>query len=519
MSKGAHVHHTGALCAECCKQIASPKYRAVQKIGEGLLVAQQLVDQVADNVGDRLETLLKRPSALDHLESEDLEIFEPAARQDFPVDSISRLAPAYERQNLVEEKNAAKISPDSAPEISPDTARVLEQEELEQEEPMLLRDSTGASRAVGLGSLAMLMLPQATKAESEFLKDSTVSESDSEEALPIESKASVEIERPPTRPTRDWNALIARTLPIEEPAVGQVARKVERVPKTPALPVSEGALQENSPKVPLKEQAIRTYPVAGEVEPVPTATKRLSSPLTDKEPAQALLAPHNYFWEEVKENLLVIVKALWYLAELVGIGVFGTAMLLVSFFPTALRPRTPEEFDAYERDRLASKKKKQEEWEKDREEWEEKQRAAGDEHNTKALHFWTDYEYQRRAIDQIGNQVPESRNLSVASVEAPHIWQIESQIKRVELNGDDHYQQRRLTEELQMLRAQQQTREKRRDELWVKMRDLESTVNRCLTMAKMAANAENWQQADDHMREAHQIYRKAEDTWRDYFAV
>src|SRR5271154_7034439 len=50
----AHVHTSGALCAECCRQIASPRYRAMAVLREQSVQVQRLLDYTIDGIGDVL---------------------------------------------------------------------------------------------------------------------------------------------------------------------------------------------------------------------------------------------------------------------------------------------------------------------------------------------------------------------------------------------------------------------------------------------------------------------------------
>jgi hypothetical protein len=78
-------------------------------------------------------------------------------------------------------------------------------------------------------------------------------------------------------------------------------------------------------------------------------------------------------WEDTKENVMAAGRGAFLAAKVLGIGVFGAAMAVASFFPTAVQAQTLEQQQAEEDRRLAKKKQKNEaddaaqtQWEEDR---------------------------------------------------------------------------------------------------------------------------------------------------------
>jgi hypothetical protein len=176
---------------------------------------------------------------------------------------------------------------------------------------------------------------------------------------------------------RDWMALI---LPAPQP----VQQKEEQEPAEEQPQVHE-ARSEGSLHVPDREYDQPQAPDAGErsTQYLQQSKGSDSSHHADHEHhghhhdgrtvcekcINKLARPGHPYWEEVKENLLVFGRGAKAVAQVIGIGAFGAAMVAASLFPNAIRPKTLEQMKQEEDERIERKRREQEEEEAEQERW------------------------------------------------------------------------------------------------------------------------------------------------------
>jgi hypothetical protein len=565
----AHVHTSGALCAECCRQLASPRFRAMAVLREQSVQVQKLLDYTIDGIGDVLFGKAAKGiapesdqiGAVQIAQTEDenasTEAVFQSGLEESPMIALEEPAPILEPEpeKTVEKAAFREESGEAFLRRNKDVGHLLRAPEPEKnwhqylknyyseerekaigvgsagrtskddtEEVHLYRDTTKTTRAVGLDSVALKWLALAAKDGEADEQSARILASFQPEEEKTEPAEKVTEEPVLKRKRHDWNVLATNVLKQELKGA-----PMQRV-------VSDAGPSDNDADLENDEVIIADrLPSVAPASVLETRTVGSHDHADDKakrkgrhnhsgravcEECMALVAGNrNAVWAETKENLLVAGKVAWLTVQGAAIGIFGTVMVLFSLFHDEVVPTTQEEADILAADRQARKKKQLEDWEAERDEWEEKKQKAAQEHDVKALEYWNKYEQKRLAIKDLGNKMPEITDNNALREDDQRIREINSAIARVENGKDDPALLQKMMDELYATRSDRQGKERRRDELFAKMKDEEAKTNHLLYLGKLAMNAGEWDRAEEHFRKADDAYREAERVWRSYLAV
>jgi len=573
----AHVHTSGALCAECCRQIASPRYRAMAVLREQSVQVQRLLDYTIDGIGDVLfgKVAKEIPPGSDETGADQIGSDQTGADQIAHAEggesSPEAIFWAEELPIIFQELPTALLESDKerTGEIcaldeksneaflrrSKEDGHLLQASESKRnwhqflksyyfeergkslglggaeretreniEDIHLYRDTTKTTRAVGLDSTALEWLARAAKegqADAESARILASFQPEEERAEEAETMSELPVLK---RTKHDWNALAANVLEqeLKSSQSEKVVSDARRSRNVADAENDENMIEDGMPSV-LPAPSSHTTALDGHGYAGDNAKRNGRHNHDGRavcEECMAMLAgKRNHHLEEIKENLLVAGKAAFMVVQGAAIGIFGTAMVLASLLPHEIVPTTPEETDALEADRQARKKKQQEDFEAERDEWEEKKQKARQEHDVKGLESWNKYEQKRQAINDLGNKMPAITDDNALRADDQRIREINSAIGRVENGKDDPALLEKMMDELHAARSDRQGKERRRDEVYAKMKDEEAKTNHLLYLGKLAMNAGDWDRAEEHFRKADDAYRETERVWRSYLAL
>jgi len=274
-----------------------------------------------------------------------------------------------------------------------------------------------------------------------------------------------------------------------------------------------------------------------------------------------MVSPGNKSWAEIRENILVVARAVGMVAKGVGVAVFGLTMFFASIFPESIKATTPEEAEILRQDAEERKKKKIAQAEADRAQWEAERSSKALGAKAATEEFYADYarrkadteasrkewddargkfESERNKQDdqeqreeqhfvQKYNQTIQQINMAVAApwwdtrddfIKDDRLVTEMNHTARAWERGDvDSDKLRSLQDEVYKSRQEKNRKDAARDLHHNRFLDLSSRARKCFEQAQIAQNRRDFAGRDNLMSQGENLWREAEGAMNQFRAV
>ncbi len=274
-----------------------------------------------------------------------------------------------------------------------------------------------------------------------------------------------------------------------------------------------------------------------------------------------MVSPGSKTWAEVRENALVVARAIGMGAKAIGIGVFGLTMFFASVFPEAIKPTTPEEAELLRKDEDERKKKKiaaaeadrarweaersarelgakagteeffadyarrkadteqsRKEWDDSRAKFESERNRQDDHERTEENRFWEKY---NRHVEQINVAVREPwwDTRDDIARDSKIVSEINNMAYAVERGNENPDKLRQMKDELWKSREDKNRKDGARDLYHGRFLDLSSRARKCFEQAQIANNRRDFVGRDNLVKEGEGLWQEAQSAMNQFRSV